>query len=230
MLSTLYPYTSYHGVSACPRRARHDLYRHARAPSRRTHCRNRPHVQLYFGNGGGQLCRAGRPHRHTRGCKSPNTRRLGPPPPPTYTRQSCIAVVYTVITYILYWDSMLPLLISTAADGLCLVAVVVVACVVGKPVSYLSCPALPGKGNTANFVHSLFANLGRTNGVFEWVDPDKATCFEIKAIWGLSICLCVMYFMSAMCSACLWQRIKGGSHNDHRFREPEPAPQDKELA
>ncbi|KAK8931716.1 uncharacterized protein G6M90_00g026240 [Metarhizium brunneum] len=123
---------------------------------------------------------------------------------------ACITAVYTVITYILYWDSMLPLLISTGADGLCLVATIVVACVVGKPVSYLSCPSLPDKGNTANFIHSLFLNLSRKN-YFEWVDPDKATCFEIKAIWGLSICLCVLYFMSAVTSACLWKRIKGGS-------------------
>ncbi|UNI23326.1 hypothetical protein JDV02_009155 [Purpureocillium takamizusanense] len=123
---------------------------------------------------------------------------------------SCLAAVYTVITYILYWDSMLPLLISTGADGLCLVAVIVVACVVGKPVSYLSCPALPDKGNTANFIHSLFLNLARKD-YFEWVDPDKASCFEIKAVWGLSICLCILYFVSAVTSACLWKRIKGGS-------------------
>jgi len=124
--------------------------------------------------------------------------------------QSCLAAVYTVITYILYWDSMLPLLISTGADGLCLIAVIVVACVVGKPVSYLSCPALPDKGNTANFIHSLFLNLSRKD-YFEWVDPDKASCFEIKAVWGLSICLCILYFVSAVTSACLWKRIKGGA-------------------
>ncbi|GAO19011.1 uncharacterized protein UV8b_01158 [Ustilaginoidea virens] len=122
---------------------------------------------------------------------------------------ACITVVYTVITYILYWDSLLPLLVSTAADGLCLIATIVVACVVGRPVSYLSCPALPDGGSTANFIHSLFMNLGRQN-YFEWVDPDKATCFEIKAVWGLSICLCVLYSMSAITSACLWKRIKGG--------------------
>lgn len=105
---------------------------------------------------------------------------------------------------------MLPLLISTAADGTCLVATIVVACVVGRPVSYLSCSALADGGNTANFIHSLFMNLSRKN-YFEWVDADKATCFEVKAVWGLSIGLCVLYFMSSITSACLWKRIKGGS-------------------
>ncbi|KAF4505496.1 hypothetical protein G6O67_007440 [Ophiocordyceps sinensis] len=123
---------------------------------------------------------------------------------------ACMAAVYTIITYILYWDSLLPLLISTGADSLCLVAVIVVACVVGRPVSYLSCPSLPDSGNTANFISSLFRNLSRQVW-YEWVDPDKAACFELKAIWGLSICLCVLYFVSAVASACLWKRIKGGS-------------------
>lgn len=105
---------------------------------------------------------------------------------------------------------MLPLLISTGADGICLIAVIVVACVLGKPVSYLSCPTLPNNGNTANFIHSLFRNLSRKD-TFEWADPDKATCFEIKAIWGLSISLCILYFMSSVTSICLWRRLKGGS-------------------
>lgn len=85
-------------------------------------------------------------------------------PSPAHSGKACLATVYTVITYILYWDSLLPLLISTAADVVCLVAIVVVACVVDKPVSYLSCPAL-----------------------------------------------CTL-FVSAVTSACLWKRIKGGSH------------------
>ncbi|RDA86874.1 hypothetical protein CP532_1411, partial [Ophiocordyceps camponoti-leonardi (nom. inval.)] len=122
---------------------------------------------------------------------------------------ACFAAVYTIITYILYWDSLLPLLISTAADGLCLIGVIVVACVVGKPVSYLSCPTLSDSGNMATFIDSLYRNLSREH-TYEWVNPDKTTCYEIKAVWGLSICLCILYFMSAVASVCLWKRIKGG--------------------
>ncbi|TQS31443.1 hypothetical protein Golomagni_08274, partial [Golovinomyces magnicellulatus] len=46
---------------------------------------------------------------------------------------ACLTAVYIVISYILYLDSMLPLLIATAADFLCLIAGIAVACVVGKP-------------------------------------------------------------------------------------------------
>lgn len=104
---------------------------------------------------------------------------------------------------------MLPLLIATAADFLCLIAGIVVACVVGKPVSYLSCNNLPAKGNTAVFLHSLFANVKRIkDSSYEWVDPSKPACLQIKSIWGLSIALCVLFTLSTATTACLWRRIK----------------------
>ncbi|KAM5355324.1 hypothetical protein ACJ41O_001970 [Fusarium nematophilum] len=125
---------------------------------------------------------------------------------------ACISTLYIAISYILYWDGMLPLLVATGADVCLLIACIVVACTVGKPVSYLSCPKFPDSGNTANFVHSLFRNVynSRSN-TFHWVDPDKASCYQIKAIWGLSIALCVLFAFSAVTSGCLWKRTKGGA-------------------
>ena len=104
---------------------------------------------------------------------------------------------------------MLPMLIATAADGAILVAVIIVASVVGKPVSYLSCQKFPSDGNPANFIESLFADVKdlHTN-TFEWVDPDKASCLEIKSVWGLSIALCVLFAFSGVALICLWKRIK----------------------
>ena len=108
---------------------------------------------------------------------------------------------------------MLPLLVATGADSLILIACIVVACSVGKPVSYLSCPSFPTNGNTANFIHSLFHNVynSHKSNTFMWVDADKASCFEIKAIWGLSIALCVLFAFSAVVSLCLWKRTKGAA-------------------
>ncbi|KAF7553763.1 hypothetical protein G7Z17_g3387 [Cylindrodendrum hubeiense] len=125
---------------------------------------------------------------------------------------SCIATLYIAISYILYWDYMLPLLIATGADALILIACIVVACTVGKPVSYLSCPSFPKNGNTANFINSLFHNVynSRSN-TFQWVDADQASCYQIKAIWGLSIALCVLFAFSAVTSGCLWKRTKGAA-------------------
>ncbi|KYK57460.1 hypothetical protein DCS_04469 [Drechmeria coniospora] len=122
---------------------------------------------------------------------------------------SCLAAVYVTINYILYWDSMLPLLISAGADILCLVAFIVVACVIGKPVSYLSCSRFSDDGKMAWYIQSLFPNLGRKDRYFTWVDSPKASCLKMKSIWGLSICLCILFLVSSVVSACLWKRIKG---------------------
>ena len=115
---------------------------------------------------------------------------------------------------------MLPLLIATAADFLCLIAGIVVACVVGKPVSYLTCSDFPAKGNTANFLHSLFVNVKKLkDNTYEWVDPSKPSCLQIKSIWGMSIALCVLFTLSTATTAFLWRRIKVASA---------PAPKDIE--
>ncbi|OAA62137.1 hypothetical protein ISF_05146 [Cordyceps fumosorosea ARSEF 2679] len=124
---------------------------------------------------------------------------------------ACLAEVYVIISYILYWDSLLPLLVATAADALCLVAGIVVACVVGKPVSYLTCEAFPAKGNTAVFLDSLFANVRHLDGnTFAWAAPSKPSCLQLKAIWGISIALCALFTLSTATTACLWRRLKSG--------------------
>lgn len=107
---------------------------------------------------------------------------------------------------------MLPFLVAVGADGLVLIMVIVVAVLVGKPVSYLKCNEFADHGNTANFITSVYNNAKHsTNNVFEWVDPDKAACYEVKAVWGLSIALCILFSFSAITSACLWRRLKGGN-------------------
>lgn len=107
---------------------------------------------------------------------------------------------------------MLPMLIATGADATVLIMVIVVAVLVGKPVSYLKCHKYPSKGNTANFLNSVYHNVKNTkSNVYEWVDPDKTACYEVKAVWGLSIALCILFAFSTIVSVCLWRRIKAAS-------------------
>lgn len=128
-----------------------------------------------------------------------------------------IAVLYVAISYILYYDSSLPLLISTGLDSLLLIAVIVVACVVGKPLSYLQCPRLPSaSGNAAAFMDSVGANMkmGKVD-YFVWAGLNSTNCFLMKAIWGLSIALCILFAVSAVLQACLWKRLRGpGQHKE----------------
>jgi len=119
----------------------------------------------------------------------------------------CIAVLYVAITYILYMDAMLSFLISTGADFLLLIALIVVAVTVGKPLSYLNCAALPNVGTTSAFIDSVGQNISKIN-YWVWAGASKTTCFEMKAIWGFSIALCVLFAFSGIVSGCMWKKQK----------------------
>lgn len=107
--------------------------------------------------------------------------------------QTCIAVLYCAITFILFVDNMLPFLINTGMDGMLLLAVVVVAVTVGKPLSYLDCPAIgDASGNAYAFNAALGSNLDKTGAMMNynnWIGATRTTCYEMKSIWGLSIAL-----------------------------------------
>jgi hypothetical protein len=90
----------------------------------------------------------------------------------------------------------LPHLISTGVDCAFLIALVVVAVVVGKPVSYLNCNILDDMSNTSSSAYDFTSALGSSltnNGgridYSKWIGTSKATCLEIKSIWGLTMAL-----------------------------------------
>ena len=109
--------------------------------------------------------------------------------------QTCIAVLYCAITIILHLDGILPYVINTAMDGMVLVALVVVAVVVGKPLAYLDCKVIGSSSvseSTAQLGTELNDQLHQQGGVnvySNWIGANKTTCYEMKAIWGLSISL-----------------------------------------
>ncbi|KAJ5037415.1 uncharacterized protein L3040_007590 [Drepanopeziza brunnea f. sp. 'multigermtubi'] len=120
-----------------------------------------------------------------------------------------IAALYIIITYILYFDSLLPFLIACALDSLLLIAVIVVAVTVGKPLSYLDCAALPfSGGNRGEFMMSVAKNMQKAN-YWVWAGGDRTSCFEMKAVWGLSIALCVLFAFSGVVSGLMWKRNQG---------------------
>lgn len=92
-------------------------------------------------------------------------------------------------------DSILPFLISTGLDALHLIAVIVVAVVVGKPLSYLKCNVV-GKVSDSISAYSFtaalgdsLAQVGEKISYTNLIGASKANCLEMKAIWGLSIAL-----------------------------------------
>ncbi|KAK2625586.1 hypothetical protein QTJ16_004898 [Diplocarpon rosae] len=119
-----------------------------------------------------------------------------------------IAALYIIVSYILYWDSLLNFLIPTALDAILLIAVIIVAVTVGKPLSYLDCAALPASGGSSSeFLTSVGKNMSKAN-YWVWAGATRTTCFEMKAVWGLSIALCILFAFSSMVSMLLWKRNK----------------------
>jgi hypothetical protein len=93
-------------------------------------------------------------------------------------------------------DGILPFLINTAMDSLLLIAVIVVAVTVGKPLSYLDCKVIgqvSGASSSAYaFTTALGDSLDQAGGNIDynhWIGGTKSTCLEMKSIWGLSIAL-----------------------------------------
>lgn len=133
------------------------------------------------------------------------------------SRQTCISVLYCVITAILYYDSILPFLMSTAVDGLLLIAVIVVAVTVGKPLSYVDCQRVGDRSGNWNSAYHVALNMGQNlNKVgarldyYSWVGTTKVTCYQMKAIWGLSIALWYVVAFRIICGRFRWGGGGGG--------------------
>ena len=122
-------------------------------------------------------------------------------------------------------------------DSMLLIAVIVVAVTVGKPLSYLNCQAIGNVnafGSTYDFTSSLGNSLDKNGGTLNynnWIGATKTNCLEMKAIWGLSIALwydtprcakkiskliqlSILFALSSICSVCLWRRKSSPAPKD----------------
>ncbi|KAK7756883.1 hypothetical protein SLS62_000899 [Diatrype stigma] len=158
-----------------------------------------------------------------------------------------IAVLYVMVSYILYYDSLLPLLIAVGSDFAMLIAFIVVAATSGKSLNLLECSALPVPANKSSAEEVTFtvsvppsgtttsssssgdntssytsysyrfaravaaAHKKPTVDYLSFVAKDQPHCYEIKAMWGLAIALCVLFAFSSIVCAGLWRRVKGPS-------------------
>lgn len=123
----------------------------------------------------------------------------------------CIGIIYCIITLICYADNILPFLFTTASDSLVLVALIVVAAVVGKPLTYLNCRAIGDEDQVASawdLTTALKDTPSQSDGLLyiKLVDTSRTTCLELKAVWGLSIALCILFTFSTLSSIMLWRR------------------------
>ncbi|CAJ2500789.1 Uu.00g036420.m01.CDS01 [Anthostomella pinea] len=113
-----------------------------------------------------------------------------------------ITTLYSAISYILYYDGLLPLLVAGGMDLSFLIAAIVVAVTIGKPLSMLKCEILPEPASsTQTFTMSISPRDSaavKYNSYLALITTDQPHCYEIKAVWGLAIALCVLYAFSAL--------------------------------
>ena len=102
-------------------------------------------------------------------------------------------------------------------DGALLLAFVIVSVVLGRPLSFLNCMIFnntdaAGNAETASaFTQALEHNLNKSGnklGFSDWAEGTQTNCFETKAIWGLSIALCILFFCSTVILPTLWFKAR----------------------
>lgn len=84
----------------------------------------------------------------------------------------------------------------SGVDSLLLIAFIVVAVCLGKPVSFLNCYVIGKASKEVDaasayaFTESISNNLntmGSNLGLGAWAGATKTNCFSTKTVWGLSI-------------------------------------------
>ena len=102
---------------------------------------------------------------------------------------------------------------------------VVIAAILGAPLSATTCSALPKSDPGSGSLLALPVNSqGKTTYVL-FVGADQATCNEIMAVWGFLIVLCVMFGISAIAAAMLFV----GKRRAMRAAEPQFEMADKDF-
>ncbi|KAI0184481.1 hypothetical protein EV127DRAFT_228987 [Xylaria flabelliformis] len=125
-----------------------------------------------------------------------------------------ISTLYVAISYILYYDGMLPLLVAGGLDFALLVALIVVSVTIGQPLSRLQCELLPEPvSSTTSFIATITGRsyenaAARYNSYLALITTDQPHCYEIKAVWGLGIALAVLFSFSALVCVGLWHRLR----------------------
>lgn len=128
----------------------------------------------------------------------------------------CIATLYIMVSIAFYWsEANLGLLVMSGVDSLLLIAFIVVAVTVGKPISYLNCYVI-GKSTTEvdaayayAFTSSVKNNLntmGDKLSLGHWAGVTRSNCFQAKTVWGLSIALCILFTTSCVLLPTLWYK------------------------
>lgn len=101
-------------------------------------------------------------------------------------------VLYCSITTILHVDALLPYLVNAGTDSIALLALSIIALLIGKPLAALDCQYLDsGSVSMGTARRDAIAALGKDRSRYivyvDWISAGKSVCYESKAIWGLGL-------------------------------------------
>ncbi|RMZ73025.1 membrane-associating domain-containing [Pyrenophora seminiperda CCB06] len=125
-----------------------------------------------------------------------------------------IAALYIIVSIGYFWSQAnLGLLIMAGVDSLLLIAFIVCAVTLGKPVSFLNCYVI-GKSSAdidaqyaSAFVASTVENLNKSvSSLGHWAGVTRGNCFQAKAVWGMAIALCILFTVSCALLPTLWYK------------------------
>ncbi|TPX16024.1 uncharacterized protein E0L32_000358 [Thyridium curvatum] len=126
---------------------------------------------------------------------------------------ACISVLWTLLSFTAYDDSHIPYFVTCALDVLCLVPFVVLAALLGQPLSVTTCSDLP-RASAADSLSFLALPVQQPGGgggggrghvsYVLFAGAEQTTCYELMAAWGLSIALCCLFAISAFAMAFLF--------------------------
>ncbi|CAI6334693.1 unnamed protein product [Periconia digitata] len=131
---------------------------------------------------------------------------------------TCIATLYIMVSIAFFWSGAnLGLLVMSGIDSLLLIAFIVVAVTVGKPVSFLNCYVI-GKASEevdaayafafTNSVKNNLNTMGDKLSLSHWAGVTKSNCFQAKTVWGLGIALCILFTTSCVLLPALFYKNK----------------------
>lgn len=95
-----------------------------------------------------------------------------------------------------YHDTHIPYLATLCVDTLFLIPFIVFAVILGQPLSLTTCSALPTK--TSHVALPISTLPGKPISYIVFSGAGQTVCYELMAVWGLMIALCILFTMSAV--------------------------------
>jgi hypothetical protein len=131
---------------------------------------------------------------------------------------TCIATLYIMVSVGYYWSyANLGLLVMTGVDSLLLIAFIVCAVTLGKPMSFLNCYVIGKSSKEVDaqyayaFVTAAAQNLNTSGSGLDlrhWAGVTRTNCFQAKTVWGMAIALCILFTVSCALLPTLWYKNK----------------------